>query len=187
MPTDWLIMSRLPHIQVDGHIYYVTTVIYGRLPIFTSPGFIIPLFDSLNYYRYQYELCLLGYVIMPDHLHLLIWPQGERSLSEFMRDFKKFTAVRLIRQARVEKRQAWLDAFERAGQETGRSNNKVWQDDYWDKLVYTDKFIRNKLNYIHRNPCRAGLVDDPGDYPYSSYRNYLCGDDTLIEIDKEWK
>ena len=104
-------MSRLPHIQIEGFIYYITTVVYGRLPIFTSPSFIIPLFDSLNFYRYQHTFYLLGYVIMPDHIHLLIWLQGETVLADLMRDFKKFTAVRLIRQAKVEKRQQWVAAF----------------------------------------------------------------------------
>lgn len=179
-------MANLPHIQIEGHIYYVTTVVYGRLPIFTTPSFIIPLYDSLNFYRCQYDFSLLGYVIMPDHIHLLIWPQGESILSDFMRDFKKFTAVRLIRQTKVEKRQDWLAAFQKAGQETGRAEQKVWQDDYWDKIIYSEKFLRQKLNYIHRNPCRAGLVEDPRAYPYSSFRNYVYDDDTFIVIDKNW-
>ena len=179
-------MSKLPHIQLEGYIYYITTIVYGRLPIFTSPSFIIPLLDSLNFYRYVHTFYLLGYVIMPDHIHLLIWLQGEAVLADFMRDFKKFTAVRLIRQAKVEKRQEWVAAFAQAGEETGRSQNKVWQDDYWDKIVFTERFLRQKLNYIHRNPCRAGLVDDPGDYPYSSYRNYVNDDDSLIVVDRNW-
>ena len=179
-------MARLPRVQLEGYIYYVTTNVYNRLRIFTRPSFIIPLLDSFNFYRYQYGFYILGYVIMPDHLHLIIWLQGASSISDIMRDYKKFTAVRIIRQVKVEKRQEWLAAFEKAGQETGRSQHKVWQDSFWDKIVYTEKFLRQKLNYMHRNPCRAGLVEDPGDYPYSSYRNYVYDDDTLMEIDRNW-
>ena len=176
----------LPRYHIEGHIYYITTVTYGRLPIFTRPSFIIPLIDSLNFYRYKQQFKLVGYVIMPDHIHLMIWPYGESTPTEIMRDFKKFTAVRIIRQAEVEGNADWLAAFQQAGEETERSQNKVWQDSYWDKNIYSDHILRQKLNYIHRNPVRAGLVEQPEQYAYSSYRNYVNGDDSLIEIDRDW-
>lgn len=176
----------LPRFHIEGHIYYITTVIYNRLPVFTRPSFVIPLYDSLNFYRHKQEFKILGYVIMPDHMHLIIWPLGTASVSEIMRDYKKFTATRLIRQAEVEGASAWMAAFEQAGKETGRSDRKVWQDSYWDVNVYTERFLRRKLNYIHRNPVRSGLVESPEDYYYSSYRNYVFGEESLIEIDQEW-
>ncbi len=78
----------LPRFHIEGHVYYITTVTYNRLPIFTRPSFVIPLFDSLNFYRYKQSFKLLGYVIMPDHVHLLIWPFGEATVSNIMRDIK---------------------------------------------------------------------------------------------------
>ena len=57
----------LPHIQIAGDIYYITNVIYNRLPIFTRPSFVVPIIDSLNFYRYKQSYKVLGYVIMPDH------------------------------------------------------------------------------------------------------------------------
>lgn len=174
------------HFHIDGHIYYVTTILYNRLNLFTCSSYVIPLIDSLNFYRYQHQCKLLGYVIMPDHIHLMLWPQTEDGLSTFMRDFKKFTAVRLIRQAEAERKTDILTAFAEAGQETERSQNKVWQDSYWDKNVYSERFLRQKLNYIQRNPLRSRLVTDAAIYPYSSYRNYVAGDDSLIEIDRGW-
>jgi REP element-mobilizing transposase RayT len=176
----------LPRFHIEGHIYYITTVVYNRLPIFKRPSFIIPLMDSLNFYRYKQTFKLLGYVVMPDHVHLMIWPFGNSSVSDIMRDYKKFTSARLIRQAEVEGMSDWLTAFQQAGEETRRSENKVWQDSYWDENVYTERFLRQKLNYVHRNPVRAGLVERPIDYRYSSYRNYELGEEWLIEIDRGW-
>lgn len=173
-------------IQPEGHIYYITTVVYARLPIFKRPSFIIPLYDSLNYYRYKQDFRLIGYVIMPDHLHLLIWSQDKATVANVMRDFKTFTAKRIIRQAEVEGNQNWLEQFSRAGQATGRSDHKVWQDSYWEVDIFSAKFVRQKLNYIHRNPVAAGLVDAPEAYPYSSYRNYALDEEWLIEIDRGW-
>jgi REP element-mobilizing transposase RayT len=160
--------------------------VYNRLPLFTRPAFVIPLLDSLNFYRHKQSFKLLGYVVMPDHLHLILWPCGEATPADIMRDYKEFTSKRVIRQAEVEGREDWRQAFRQAGEETGRSANKVWQDSYWDENVYTEGFLRQKLNYLHRNPLRAGLVERPEDYPYSSYRNYALGEDWLIEIDRGW-
>ena len=176
----------LQRFHIEGHIYYITTVVYCRLPIFTRPTFVIPLFDSLNFYRYKQEYKLLGYTVMPDHIHLIIWPFGNSTVSDIMRDFKEFTAKRIIRQAEVEGIEDWSKAFRQAGEETGRSNNKVWQDSFWDENIFTERFLRQKLNYVHRNPPRAGLVEGPADYPYSSYRNYEFGEEWLIEIDRGW-
>ena len=176
----------LPRFHIEGHLYYITTVVYDRLPIFTCPSFITPLYDSLNYYRHKQEFKLLGYVIMPDHIHLILWPFGQATVSEIMRDYKKFTARRIIRQAEVERREAWTAAFAQAGQQTERSHNKVWQDSYWDVNIYTERLLRQKLNYVHRNPVRAGLVGVPEEYPHSSYRSYVTGENWLIEIDRDW-
>ncbi len=176
----------LPRFHIQGHVYYVTTNVYRRLRLFTRPSLVLPLLDSLNFYRHKYTFKLLGYVIMPDHLHLLVWPQDPEQMGAFMRDFKKFTAVRLIRQVEVERDHKLLAAFEAAGSETGRSDRKVWQDSYWDLNIYTERFLRQKLNYMHRNPVRSRIVEHPEAYPYSSYRNYVLGDEALIEIDRGW-
>ncbi len=176
----------LPHIQIAGDIYYITNVIYNRLPIFTRPSFVVPIIDSLNFYRYKQSYKVLGYVIMPDHFHILIWPYGDVPVSDMMRDLKRFTSGRIARQAEVEEKKEWLEAFRAAGEKTERADYKVWQDGYWDKNIFSEKMLRQKLNYIHNNPIRAGLVESPDKYPYSSFRNYELDDEALIEIDKDW-
>jgi REP element-mobilizing transposase RayT len=176
----------LPRFHIEGQVYYITTAVYGRLALFTRPNFVIPLVDSLNYYRYKHGFKLLGYVIMPDHVHLILWPSAGSTPSAIMRDYKTFTAKRILRQAQVENLQDWVTAFEQGGQQTHRGVHKVWQDSYWDENVYTERFLRQKLNYLHHNPVRGGLVEEAQDYPYSSYRNYYLGQDWLIEIDRDW-
>ena len=176
----------LPKFHIDGHIFYITTVVYGRQHVFDRPSFIIPLYDSLAFYRHKLDIKILGYVFMPDHMHLLLWPQQAENITAFMRDFKEFTAKRIVRQAKVEKRDDLLNTFRLAGEATGRAIHKVWQDDFWEVNVFTERFLRQKLNYIHRNPVRAGIVTEPSDYPYSSFRNYEIGDESLMEIDRGW-
>jgi REP element-mobilizing transposase RayT len=172
--------------RIEGSIFYITSNIYNRIKIFTRPSFIIPIIDRLNYYRYQYDCKLIGYVIMPDHMHLLIWPTLGKVVTDFMRDFKRFTSGRITRQAKAEGKVDWIRRFEEAGTVTERAEHKVWQDSFWEQTIYTEKFLRQKLNYIHLNPVRAGLVKSAAEYPYSSYRNYGLNDNQLIEIDDEW-
>jgi REP element-mobilizing transposase RayT len=172
--------------RIEGSIFYITSNIYDRLCVFTRPSFIIPIIDSLNYYRYQYACKLIGYVIMPDHIHLLIWPQNAKIITDFMRDLKRFTSGRITRQAKLESKIDWVEKFEEAGKETNRADSKVWQDSFWEQAIYTEGFLKQKLNYLHLNPVRAGIVADAADYPYSSYRNYYKDNSELIEIDNEW-
>ena len=172
--------------RMEGSIYYITSVTYNRLKIFTQPAFVILLIDSLNYYRYQYSCKIIGYVIMPDHVHLLILPRDEKAVTDFMRDFKRFTSGRIARQAKVEGKIDWLSIFESAGTETDRAEYKVWQDSFWEQSIYTKHFLKQKLDYIHLNPVRAGIVESAAEYPYSSHRNYYLNDNQLIEIDNHW-
>src|SRR3990172_6889698 len=150
-----------PRNRMEGSVFYITTNIYNRLRIFTSPSFIIPILDSLNFYRYQFKCKLFGYVIMLDHLHLLPYPTGESSvISDFMRLFKRFPPGRISRRAELEGKTDWVAQFQESGEEPKRAERKVWQDSFWDQVIISDKFMREKLRYIHMNPVRAGLVDE---------------------------
>jgi REP element-mobilizing transposase RayT len=123
---------------------------------------------------------------MPDHLHLLIWPQHAGDVDAILRDFKGFTAKRIVRQAQADEDCQLLARFCIAGEESRHSEHKVWQGSFWEQDVYSARYLREKLIYLHRNPVRAGLVEKPEDYPYSSYRTYLSGETLLIEVDREW-
>jgi REP element-mobilizing transposase RayT len=172
--------------HIQGHVFFVTTVVYGRLRLFTRPSFVIPLYDSLIFYRAKLNIKLLGYVFMPDHIHLALWPEQASHVTDFMRDFKEFTAKRIVRQAEAEGCKVLLTAFKQAGAETGRAMYKVWQDDFWERNIYTEAFLRQRLDYMHKNPARAGIVASPADYPHSSARNDERDDITLMEVDHDW-
>ena len=174
--------THQPHPN-QGPVFYITTVVHNRLPLFTKPAYVIPLFDSLLYYRSRYRFRLHGYVCMPDHLHLLIWPQQPNDVDAIMRDFKGFTARRIVHQAQAEENAALLAQL---CSESRRSEHQVWQESFWEQDVFSQSYMREKLIYLHRNPVRAGLVQKPEEYRYSSYRTYLTGEQWLIEVDRNW-
>jgi REP element-mobilizing transposase RayT len=125
---------------------------------------------------------------MSNHVHFIL-RSSTGDLSGTLRDFKKFTSAKLIAAISnnpKESRKAWiLDVFEKAGQANSQNKNfQLWQQNNHPKeiLPYSLKFGRQKLDYIHKNPVEAGLVEKEEEYIYSSARDY-AGIKGLIQIE----
>ncbi|MFO7829788.1 MAG: transposase [Bacteroidales bacterium] len=142
--------------------------------------------ESLKYCQQYKGLTIFAWVLMPSHLHMIIRADGEYSLSEILRDFKKHTAKQIIKQIKEEpeSRREWLlKKFEKAGKDLKRIKNyKFWQDGNHPKEIFTNRFLNEKVNYIHMNPVEEMLVAQPEDYLYSSARNY-AGLDYLLYVE----
>jgi REP element-mobilizing transposase RayT len=123
---------------------------------------------------------------MPSHLHLMCRAREGFELANIMRDFKKFTSRKVIQNIReeAESRREWLlELFSRSCEHFKRNQEfKVWQDGYHAEALVSNKFIYQKLNYIHENPVKDGIVEKPQDYLYSSARNY-ADLDAMLRVD----
>jgi len=179
-------MPRPPVFHIAGQAHFVSTNTYNFLPIFHDPAYADILVANLAFYRKHYAFKLLGYVVMPTHLHVIILPSAKASISQVMQRLKEYSAKQIVALAREKGQKTLLSAFRMAGQQTGRAKFKVWQDGFYDFNLYTEAKLREKLRYIHNNPVKEGLVSDPVEYPYSSCRNYLLDDHSLIEMDTDW-
>lgn len=129
---------------------------------------------------------------MSNHLHLIASAGDEGSLSDILRDFKKFTSKELIKTIKEvpESRRDCLPAgqagmlnlFWYAGKNDKKIKYfKVWQDGNDAQEIHTTAFLDEKMNYIHNNPVKAELVANPEEYLYSSARDY-SGEKGLVEI-----
>ena len=123
-------------------------------------------------------------VIMSNHIHLAVQCNPPRSMSAFLRDFKKFAAKKFIETMSTihESRLEWLlDKFAFKAKRTRRAENyKIWKDDnHAIDLTIID--VMGKVDYIHENPVRAGLVELPENYIYSSAKDY-AGEKGLVEV-----
>jgi len=166
--------------------YFVTVTLSGSVELFRKDEYAQIVLSNLNHYRDKFEFRLLAYVIMPHHLHLVIHPSSKGNISEIMRDFKKYTAKGIIERLEEERQFNILDIFcEVAERHHPKENRKyqVWEDRFDDVALYSEEVLRTKIDYIHNNPVRAGLVDSPGEYPYSSAGNYYPGDHSVIKVD----
>jgi putative transposase len=114
--------------------------------------------------REQFALCVYGYVVMPEHVHLLVNEPERGTLAQAMQPLKQGVARRLALRA--------ADPF--------------WEARYYDFNVWSEKKFVEKLRYIHRNPVQRGLVARPEDWRWSSFRHYATGDIGLVEIESQW-
>ncbi|MFO7890465.1 MAG: transposase [bacterium] len=165
--------------------YYSTASITAWLPIFQNECYFKIIIDSFKYCQEHKGLYLLGYVIMPTHLHIITSNNDSTSLSEIMRDFKNYTSKEIRKQLEYDELFAFLNIFKKAAKNLPKQQYKVWQVDYHPIALTSEKWFNQKINYLHNNPVRKGFVELPECWKYSSARNWFNNDDSIIRINKE--
>jgi REP element-mobilizing transposase RayT len=165
--------------------HFLTFTIVGWVDLFSRQRYRDIILESMDFCRKEKGLLQSAYVIMSNHLHL-IWTSKNKNLSGLIRDFKGFTCKRLIQSVKTEpeSRRDWLLHMFRYHAKYASDNEefKLWTSDNHPEEIYSDSFFRCKLNYIHQNPVRAGIVAHPSEYLYSSAANYE-NRNGLISID----
>jgi putative transposase len=164
--------------------YYTTCTIIDWLPVFQEDNYFMTVIDSLKYCQEHKGLFLLAYVIMPTHMHLVTSNDDWTCLSDIMRDFRRFTSRSIRNLLENDNRNVFLDIFKKAAINRPRQEFKIWSDDFHPVALKSEKWLKQKIDYIHNNPVRKGFVEAAEDWKYSSARNWLREDDTIIKIDK---
>jgi putative transposase len=169
-------MSRKYKFRDQEANYFVTFTIINWIDVFTRRIYKDMLVDSINYCIANKGLIIYGWVIMSNHVHLIIGT-NDMKLEDILRDLKKYSSKSIIKTIinnPQESRKEWmLKLFEKAG--ISNSNNKYYQ--FWQQhnhpiVLNNVDIFEQKLNYIHENPVLAGFVDMAENYPYSNARNY---------------
>jgi putative transposase len=168
-------MKRFRICPEETTLYYSTCTIVNWLPIFQSEMYFQTVIDSLNFCRLNKGLYLLAYVIMPTHLHLVTANSEQTTLSEIMRDFRQFTAKQIRKLLEMEGRTIFLNLFAKAAENLTKQEYKIWADDFHPVALKSDRWVRQKVDYIHYNPVRKGFVELPEHWKYSSARNWILG------------
>ena len=155
MPTG------LVRLQNSGEDHAINFCCVRHRPILGTPAARDTFLRILEETRAKYCFEVLGYVVMPDHVHLLLSEPIGHKLS---------TAIQVIKQR-----------FSRT-----RTEEYVWEPRYYDHKVLTQPHFVEKLRYIHLNPVRRGLVDKPGDWKWSSYRFYRTNEPGPVIVTRGW-
>jgi REP element-mobilizing transposase RayT len=171
--------------QTKAH--FITSTVIDWVDVFSRKVYKDIVIESLKYCIKNKGMILYGYVIMSNHIHMVVQSENGK-LSDLIRDFKKFTARKIldtIEASETESRKDWmLKRFEFACRSHSRNEKyQFWQYGNHPEEIYTEKFLWQKLDYIHLNPVRAGIVAKASDYLHSSASNYV-NDTGLLEIQK---
>jgi len=142
MPTG------LKRYQTSGHDHAINFCCYEHRPYLSTPESRDLFEHSLERTRRKYQFEIYGYVVMPDHVHLLLSEPQIEPLSKALQALKVSVGKQL-------------------------PQSPFWQDRYFDFNIITRPKFLEKLKYIHRNPVRSKLVESPEDWPHSSYLTYL--------------
>ena len=170
----------------EEHFFFITTTVVKFIPIFSNPKFCDILISNIKHYREKYKFSVIGYVIMPSHFHWIgqVNPEFGR-ISDIMRDIKKFTAWQIFDIIENENEKVFLNTFMNEAMLLKDQAKKLWMKRFDDEVIRDQKMFWTKLNYIHNNPVKAGLVKRAEDYNYSSARNYVFNDHSILEVDIE--
>ena len=139
---------RKARIYSSKHPYFVTICTHDKDNILTKDNVPEIIIDSVNWFIETSKIIPLGFVIMPDHFHWAFALKENFTLDNILRRYKSFTAKKI--------------------KEVLHCETKIWQDGYYDHLLRDIKDFKAKLNYMHDNPVRKGIVNSPEEYLYST-------------------
>ena len=161
-----------------GDLHFLTFSCYHRLPFLRAVSRRNLFLEVLEQVRRRYTFVVLGYVVMPEHVHLLLSEPQEKNLSKVMHASKLGFALRIVGEQK-----------RRSGDEQGASSenppHRFWQARFYDFNVCTPEKRIEKLRYMHRNPMKRGLVSSPELWMWSSFRWYALREPGPVKIE-DW-
>jgi REP element-mobilizing transposase RayT len=173
----------------DQHaVHFTTFSVVEWVDVFTRRTYADVVIQSLLYCINNKGLKLHGWCIMSNHIHLIISTRNG-NLSDILRDFKKFTSkeiIMTIENNKQESRKNWMIwIFKKAGEKNSRNKEyQFWQQDNHPIQLETVEFTLDKLNYMHNNPVKAGIVEKAEEYLLSSARDYFYGKGGQLPIER---
>ncbi|MBL0182693.1 MAG: transposase [Chitinophagaceae bacterium] len=171
----------------DAIAHFITFSVVGWIDVFSREHYKEIIINSLKYCQENKGLKLHAWVIMTNHVHLIISTDTNR-IEWLVRDIKKYSSKQIIaaiRDSTTESRKEWmLNIFSYAGK--SNSNNKdfqFWKQDYHPIELNTTIKCKDRLDYLHENPVRSGLVWEPWHYKYSSAIDYYTNEHGLLKVE----
>ena len=174
--------SKYQRLNIPGHAHELTFSCYRNQPNLTIEGAKEALAMAIEKAAITHQFSLWAYVFMPDHVHMMIFPKVESySISDILKSIKQPVSISVI--YRLKKMNSPILANLKTGLE--RPPYRFWQDGGgYDRNYWSTEEIREKIEYIHNNPVRKGLVDTAVDWEWSSARDWMIREGGRVRIDR---
>jgi putative transposase len=160
---------HLRHFDNLGTARFITFSCFHKLRLLHDQETTVSFLQELEAARVRWEFHVLGYVVMPNHAHLVLFPDNEIPLGKVLGEVKARSGYRILTKWKADNRDILVRL--KSGQRR-KARYSFWQPRGYDHNCRTPEIVREKIRYCHANPVRAGLVGDPGDWPWSSYSWY---------------
>jgi REP-associated tyrosine transposase len=170
---------KLKRYYGSGDLHFITCSCYHRQALLGTSQRRDLFLSVLEQMRIRYQFVVAGYVIMPEHIHLLIGEPQEKNPSTVIQALKLGFARRVLVQTKRHANTDRTDLFDHVPQ-------RIWQKRFYDFNVWTEHKRIEKLRYMHGNPVKRGLVESPEFWRWSSYRAYFLGETGPVKIN-EWE
>jgi len=175
-------------IYSPGELQFIASSTYRRTQVFRSRRFCEFFVQRLEEVRQKLGYLLIGWVLMPEHFHLLLKPQPAETTPRVVKELKEETAKRILKVLRENLGFPWCrKIFSRLSLPPtvhDESHFRLWNRRFHPFDVYSEEKRLEKLNYMHNNPVKRGLVNSPGDWPWSSWRYYYLQDSSVLRMDR---
>ncbi|MBI3651258.1 MAG: transposase [Acidobacteria bacterium] len=172
--------------QKPNLFHYATIVTHKRVQVFRRDKTCQFLIDAIAGAREKYPFKLIGYVIMPDHLHIIVNPLAH-NIGTVMKQIKGVSAHDIIEWLRVEGHEKSLAKLKLENPQKRSHQYAMWLKEFFPVELWSLKFVQQKLQYIHNNPVRAGLCNHPAEWKWSSYRAYFPHEPGSVPIEIDWQ
>jgi len=167
-------------IDPDYNMYFITSSIIDWVPLIINEDISKIIIESFKFCHSNKQLFIYGYVIMPNHLHMIISMDEAKKIPYVVRDMKRHISQEItgyLSSLKGRKDLFWIKPFH------GKKVNNVWQEGYHPQAIMSGKMFYQKLEYMHNNPVKKGFVICPEHWKYSSARNYILDDHSIIRLD----
>lgn len=182
-PRDTIVHRRkVRHFDEDGDAHFLTFSCYQRLPLLGKDRTRRWFVEALSEARTKHRFDLWAWVIVPEHIHLLLWPRPGTATKSILADIKRPVGQRAIGWLK-ERNSTFLKRL------TVRNRNRTYHR-FWqagpgqDRNVYTPEVAHLILEYIHENPVRRGLVERAEDWLWSSAYDWAGAEDVVLRVDR---
>ncbi|MEX0722760.1 MAG: transposase [Gracilimonas sp.] len=164
----------------ERYPYFITSSVVNKYPIFDEKEYAQIIIDGLNFLVNEKEIKIYAYVIMKNHLHLIL--QGN-DLGKHFAQFKSYSARRILDSLETKKVDGLLQSFREAKKafKTDRKH-QFWAEGFHPKQVFSADVMRQKIRYIHYNPVKAGFVKEDTDWKHSSSSDYSGNSPGLVKV-----
>jgi REP element-mobilizing transposase RayT len=170
-------MSRNYKFHNPDGLYFISFAVVEWLDVFTRNEYKDIVLDSLRYCQQEKGMEIYAWCIMTSHIHLIFRSAGEQKPELLIGDFKRFTSKAIVKaiieNPKESRKDFLLDQFRKAGNNSSNvTQYQFWRHDNHPIELWSNKVIDEKIDYIHKNPVKAGLVYRAEDYIYSSAVDY---------------